>query len=211
MSYTNTLVISNQMDAIVNVVKQCIGDKLAAYNSANSGTVPAVIRKRTTDKTSTNQPAVNLPYPYAAVDFVEAQLWGGGEVLNIKRADNGNMLYETDYIVKFAIDFVGRSTDDPHSIALRMHRSLTTSYFRGLIADLTGGRLFKISNEVKRGVIQRQTEWVDMSTILLDISFRDVLEITSEGSISQIILNGELHNQFIDPNPILITIDTNGA
>jgi hypothetical protein len=58
-------------------------------------------------------------------------------------------------------------------------------------------------------MIQRQTEWVDLSTIVIDITFRDVLEIDSEGNIVQIIVNGELHDKFIDPDPILININTN--
>lgn len=209
MSYTNTLNIDAQLNGIVNVVKQCVGAKLSQVQSTTSGqTIPAVIKKRITDRASTNQPAVNLPYPYCTVDFVRADLWGGGEELNFKILPNGNHIYETDYIVKIAVDFVGRATDDPHSIAVSMHRALTTSFYRNIVSDLTGGNLFKLGNDIRRGAIQRQTEWVDMSTIILDIAFRDVLEIDSEGNIVQIVLNGELHRNFTDPNPITINIDT---
>ncbi len=211
MSYTNSLNINTQQNGIINLVKQVVGTRLAQIkSSSNVGQlVPAVIKKRSTDRASTNQPAVDLPYPYCLVDFLNASFWGGAELVNEKYADNGNRLYETDYIVKFVIDFVGRQTDDVHSIALSLHKALTTSFFRNKESDLTGGRLFKISNDVNRGMIQRQTEWVDLSTIVIDITFRDVLEIDSEGNIVQIILNGELHDHFIDPDPILININTN--
>ncbi len=108
MSYTSTLNISEQLDAVVNVVKQTVGSKLSQVQSTTAGqTIPAVIKKRITDKASTNQPAVNLPYPYCTVDFIRADLWGGCEQLNFKVLPNGNHIYETDYIVKIAVDFVG--------------------------------------------------------------------------------------------------------
>lgn len=209
MTYTSTLNISEQLDAVVNVVKQTVGSKLSQVQSTTSGqTIPAVIKKRITDKTSTNQPAVNLPYPYCTVDFIRADLWGGCEQLNFKVLPNGNHIYETDYIVKIAVDFVGRATDDPHTIAANMHRSLTTSYYRDILSGLCKGQLYRLSNDIKRGAIQRQTEWVDMSTIILDITFRDVLEINSEGNIVRIVLDGELHDHYTDPTPITMTIDT---
>lgn len=209
MSYTNSLNINSQQEGLINVVKDAVGARLAKIKSATSGAlVPAVIKKRTTDKASTNQPAIDLPYPYCLIDFLQASLWGGGELLNFKIADNGNHIYECDYIVKFVVDFVGRQPDDVHSIALSFHKALTTTHFRNLVAEKTGGRLFKISNDIKRGMIQRSTEWVDLSTVVIDISFRDVLEIDSQGNIVQIVLDGELHNQFIDPNPITLNIDT---
>jgi hypothetical protein len=209
MSYTNTLNIAEQLDAVVNIVKQTVGNKLSQVQSTTSGqTVPSVIKKRTTDKSSTNQPAVNLPYPYSVVDFIRADLWGGCEQLNFKQLPNGNHIYETDYIVKVSVDFVGRSTDDPHTIACSMHRALTTSYYRDILAGLCKGQLFKLGNDIKRGAILRQTEWVDMSTVILDIAFRDVLEIDSEGNIVRIVIDGELHDQFIDPTPITFTTDT---
>lgn len=210
MSYTNSLNITSQQEGLINVVKAAVGARLAQIKSSTSGAmIPAVIKKRTTDKTSTNQPAVDLPYPYCLIDFLQADLWGGGQILNIKRADNGNMIYESDYIVKFVIDFVGRQSDDIHTIALSFHNALKTNYFRDLVWEKTGGNLFQVSNSVKRGMIQRQTEWVDLSTIVIDIAFRDVLEIDSEGSIVRIVIDGELHNSFTDPTPINIHIDTN--
>jgi hypothetical protein len=57
-------------------------------------------------------------------------------------------------------------------------------------------------------VIPRSSEWVDMSTLKIEIIIRDVLTTDSEGNIDHIIVNGELHNSFIDPDPILINIDT---
>lgn len=211
MTTTTTLNINNQLDAVVQIVKQTVGPLLSQVASSNSGTVPAVIKKRTSAWGSTNQPAVDLPYPYSMVDYIRADLWGGGEILNIKKTDSGNNIYETDYIVRLSVDFVGRQQDNVHTIAHRMHSMLKTSELRAKIADLTNGRLFKVSNDIRKGVIQRASEWVDMSTFFIEIIFRDVLETDSEGNIVQIIINGELHEQFIDPDPILLQINTNGV
>jgi hypothetical protein len=212
MTTTTTLDINNQLDSVVVVVKNTVGSLLSQVKSSGStATTPAVIKKRTTDRSSTNQPSIDLPYPYSMVDYIDMNLWGGGELLNVKYADNGNRIYETDYVIKLSVDFVGRQQDNVHSIAHRMHTMLKTSEVRNKISDLTNGRLFKISNDIRKGMIQRSTEWVDMSTFFIDIIFRDVLETDSEGNIVQIIVNGELHEQFIDPDPILIHIDTNGV
>jgi hypothetical protein len=210
MTTTTTLNINNHMDAVVKIVKETVGSMLSQMASTGATpTAPSVVKKRTTDRNSSNQPSIDLAYPYGMVDFIKSSLWGGAEVVNIKRADNGNMIYESDYIVKLSVEFVGRQTDNIHTIAHRMHSMLKTSEIRNKVSDYTGGRLFRISNDIRKGMIQRQTEWVDLSTIEIEIAFRDVLETDSEGNIVQIIFNGELHESFIDPTPIPIHVDTN--
>jgi hypothetical protein len=94
-----------------------------------------------------------------------------------------------------------------------MHSLLKTSEIRNKVNDYTSGNLFRISNDVRKGMIQRQTEWVDLSTIEIEIALRDVIETDSEGNIVQIIVNGELTSEQPDGSikTIPIQADTNGV
>jgi hypothetical protein len=211
---STTLNINNQLDAVVKIVRDTVGGMLSQMKSTGSTpTAPSVVKKRTTDKTSSNQPSIDLAYPYCLVDFIKSSLWGGAEIVNYKKADNGNAIYESDYIIKLSVEFVGRQTDNVHTIAHRMHSLLKTSEIRNKVNDYTSGNLFRISNDVRKGMIQRQTEWVDLSTIEIEIALRDVIETDSEGNIVQIIVNGELTSEQPDGSikTIPIQADINGV
>ena len=208
MATTTTMNINTILDNLVVIVREIIGTDLAQVKANTSGaTRPAIIKSRTTDKNSTNQPNVELPYPYAVIDYIDTDLWGGAELINEYTLEDGNRVYETDLLVNLSIEVVGRLENNVHTIGNKLQRYMRTPVVRARFPDLMGARLFSVS-DLKKGVIPRSSEWVDMSTLKIEIIIRDVLTTDSEGNIDHIIVNGELHNSFIDPDPILINIDT---
>lgn len=208
MATTTTMNVNSILDNLVVIVREIIGSDLAQVKANTAGgTIPAIIKSRTTDKTSTNQPNVELPYPYAIIDYIDTTFWGGAELINEYTLENGNRVYETDLVVELSIEVVGRLQNNVHTIGNKLQRFLRTPHIRARFPDLMNARLFSVS-DLKKGVIPRSSEWVDMSTLKIEIIIRDVLTTDAEGNIDHIIVNGELHDSFIDPDPILINIDT---
>lgn len=205
---TTTVDINQMQNSLVTIVSGIIGNSLATVAANNTGaTRPAVIKSRTTADGSTNQPAIDLPYPYCVVDYNFTNLWGGGEIINEYLDVNGNNVYETDLIIEFSVEIVGRLVNNVHTIANVLQRYINTPSQRAKFESLMNGRLFKVSN-IRKDVIKRSTEWVDMASLTLQVAVRDILTTDADGNINRIIVDGELLDSPDDLDPINIHIDT---
>lgn len=205
---TTTVDINQMQNSLVIIVSGIIGNSLATVAANNTGaTRPAVIKSRTTADGSTNQPAIDLPYPYCVVDYNFTNLWGGGEIINEYLDVNGNNVYETDLIIEFSVEIVGRLVNNVHTIANVLQRYINTPSQRAKFESLMNGRLFKVSN-IRKDVIKRSTEWVDMASLTLQVAVRDILTTDADGNINRIIVDGELLDSPDDLDPINIHIDT---
>lgn len=205
---TTTVDINQMQNSLVTIVSGIIGNSLATVAANNTGaTRPAVIKSRTTADGSTNQPAIDLPYPYCVVDYNFTNLWGGGEIINEYLDVNGNNVYETDLIIEFSVEIVGRLVNNVHTIANVLQRYINTPSQRAKFESLMNGRLFKVSN-IRKDVIKRSTEWVDMASLTIQVAVRDILTTDADGNINRIIVDGELLDSPDDLDPINIHIDT---
>lgn len=205
---TTTVDINQMQNSLVTIVSGIIGNSLATVAANNTGaTRPAVIKSRTTADGSTNQPAIDLPYPYCVVDYNFTNLWGGGEIINEYLDVNGNNVYETDLIIEFSVEIVGRLVNNVHTIANVLQRYINTPSQRAKFESLMNSRLFRVSN-IRKDVIKRSTEWVDMASLTLQVAVRDILTTDADGNINRIIVDGELLDSPDDLDPINIHIDT---
>lgn len=206
---TTTVNINSMQDALVIIVTGIIGTQLATVKANNSGaTRPAIVKSRTTANGSTNQPAIDLPYPYCVVDYNFTNYWGGGDIINEYLDVDGNSVYETDLIIEFSVEIVGRLANNVHTIANIFQRYVNTPNQRDKFESLMNSRLFKVSN-IRKDVIKRSTEWVDMASLTLQVAVRDILTTDADGNIARIIVDGELLDSPDDLSPTLIHIDTN--
>jgi hypothetical protein len=203
-----TLSPYNLQTKLIKLVSSLVGTRLS-QSPAQTGTKPSVIMSNGYD-TATQAPINEPQFPYIAVDYINSRRWGDADVKNQYMKD-GIETQETDVILYYDIKCYGLAKNDCGSIMDELARRLELSSTRNFIQTEMLANLFR-TDDVRKFTVKRQTNFVDVYRLQIQLIQTSSLEDTSLDVFDTIVIDtaeseGGLEHFPEDTSPLPIFIE----
>lgn len=182
---------------IKDLTRVLIGSRLSTMKTG-SGTSPSVVVNRSG--------TTKLKFPYAIVDHVGLRRYGRDSSAQYFD-ENEDEVTEFDHILRYSVQVNGGISDDTQSICNELASRLTTSQGMSLIDEhLVGARLLTISSPTFLSALM-VTDYEEATRITIDFTVKDLIVDTTTEVIEEVIVNGEVYNDFnTDDTPLSVLI-----